>query len=54
MNSKFWTENLKGRYNSEDLGVDGELILEQILGTSCGKVWTGFIWLNIGTSGRFL
>jgi hypothetical protein len=27
--------------HSEDLGVDGKIILEWILGTYCGKVWTG-------------
>jgi hypothetical protein len=39
---ELWSENLKGRGHSQDLGVDG------------GKVWTGFIWLRIGTSGRLL
>jgi hypothetical protein len=29
---KYWTENLKGRDNSEDLGIDERLILEWILG----------------------
>jgi hypothetical protein len=32
---------VKGRDHSEDSGVDG-------------KVWIGFIWLRIGTSGRLL
>jgi hypothetical protein len=27
----FWAENLKGRDYSEDLGVDGKIILELIL-----------------------
>jgi len=32
MHSKFWSENLKGRDHSEDLGVDGRILLECILG----------------------
>jgi len=28
----------------EDLGVDGKIILEGILGKQGVKVWTGFIW----------
>jgi hypothetical protein len=31
-----------------------ERILEWILGRKCAEVWTGFIWLRIGTSGRLL
>jgi hypothetical protein len=50
-NALFWSENLKGRDHSEDLGVDGRVIFEWILGKSSGKMWTGFIWLRIGTSG---
>jgi hypothetical protein len=33
---------------SEDLGVDGRIVLEWILGKWCGKLWIGFIWLSIG------
>jgi hypothetical protein len=49
-------ENLKGRYHMEDLGVNGKIILQVdwILGKDGGKVWTGSIWLRIGTSGRLL
>jgi len=31
MHTKFWSENLKGRDHSEDLGVDGKVISESIL-----------------------
>jgi len=34
MHVKFWLENLKGR----DLGIDGSIILEYILGKYSGKV----------------
>jgi hypothetical protein len=40
MNSKFWSENLKGRDHSEDLGMDGKIILEWILGKQGDKLWT--------------
>jgi len=30
--TKFWSQNLKGKDHSEDLGVDGRIILEWILG----------------------
>jgi hypothetical protein len=42
---------LKGRDHSEDLGIDEKIILEGILGKLDGKVWIGFIWLKIGSSG---
>jgi hypothetical protein len=47
-------ENLKGRDYSEDLGIDGRIVLEWILGKLGGKVWTVCIWLRIGTSGELL
>jgi hypothetical protein len=31
MNTKLWSENLKGRDHSEDLGVDGRIIFECLL-----------------------
>jgi hypothetical protein len=38
----------KGRDHSEDLDIDGKIILESILGKCGEKVWTGFIWLRMG------
>jgi len=32
MHTEFWSERLKGRDYAEDLGVDGKIILEWILG----------------------
>jgi hypothetical protein len=51
MCTKFWLENMKGRGNLEDLGVDGKVMLEWILEREFGKVRTGFVWLSIWTSG---
>jgi len=39
MYTVFWLENLKGEDNSENLGVDGSIILEWVLGRLGGKVW---------------
>jgi hypothetical protein len=50
----FWLENLKGRDHLKDLGIDSKIILEQILGKRGWGVWTGFMWLRIGTSGGLL
>jgi hypothetical protein len=47
-------ENLKGRDHADDLGVDGKIILEWILWKEGGTLWTGFIWLRIGTNGELL
>jgi hypothetical protein len=54
MNAILRLENLKGRDHSEDLVIGGEIILEWILGKLCGKVWTEFIWITIGTSDGLL
>jgi hypothetical protein len=32
MDTKFWSENLKGKDHSEDLGEDRKIILEWLLG----------------------
>jgi hypothetical protein len=48
---KFYSKHLKGRDHSEEVGVDGNIILERILGNWGAKVWTGCIWFRIGTSG---
>jgi hypothetical protein len=39
----FWSVNSNGRDNSEDLGVDGNIILKRIFWNEVGRVWTGFI-----------
>jgi hypothetical protein len=30
MRTRFWLESLKGKYHSEDLGIDGKIILKCI------------------------
>jgi len=40
MRTRFWSENLKARDHSEDLGVGGRVILDWILGyrvDACGS-----------------
>jgi len=44
--------NLKWKDHSKNLGIDGKIILEWILGKWGGRVWTERIWLRIGTNGR--
>jgi hypothetical protein len=44
----------EGKTTSEDQGVDWRTILKWILGKWRWRVWIEFIWLRIGTSGRFL
>jgi len=51
MYCKVWSKNLKRKDYSQVLGIDGRIILEWILGL---KMWTGFIWIRIGTIGRLL
>jgi hypothetical protein len=45
-------ESLKRRDHSENLGVDGRIILKLILGIQAWSVWIGFIWLRIWTGGE--
>jgi hypothetical protein len=35
-----------GREHSDDLGEDGKILLEYILGKQGERVWSGFIWLR--------
>jgi len=44
---------LKGRCHTEDLAIDGRIVLECMLDKD-GNVWTGFIKLRIGISGGLL
>jgi hypothetical protein len=44
----------KRREHSENLGVDGKIILECVLRKLGGKVWAASLWLRIGTSDGLL
>jgi hypothetical protein len=54
MRTKFWLENLKRTDHSEDLGVDGRIILKCTSMKQGLGLWIGFIWLRIGTGGGLL
>jgi hypothetical protein len=42
MPTKFWFKNLKGRDHSEELVVDGKIMLKWLLRELNMTVWTGF------------
>jgi hypothetical protein len=49
-----WSKNLKLRDNLDDLDIDKKIILRRISEKYDGRVRTGFIWLDIGTSDGLL
>jgi hypothetical protein len=49
-----FSRKTEGKGHSEDLGVDGRIILEWILEKWGGKMWTECIWLRMGSSGGLL
>jgi hypothetical protein len=49
MNTRFLSERLRGRDHSEDLGVDGTIILEYVLKKLLRNMWSGFICFRRGT-----
>jgi hypothetical protein len=54
MHIGFWWENQKVRDHKGDLDVGGRTLLKWILERWDRVVWTGSIWLRIGTSGGLL
>jgi hypothetical protein len=48
-----WESQME-RDHREDKGVGGRTILKWILEKYDGMLWTGLIWLRIGTSEGFL
>jgi hypothetical protein len=50
MHTEFQSKNLKGRDHLEDLSIDGSVILKCVLKKYGVRMWTGFIWLRIGSS----
>jgi hypothetical protein len=49
MRTKILSRNLKPGDHSENPGIDGKIVLKQILGKQIEKVLSGFMWLMIGT-----
>jgi hypothetical protein len=45
---KILNENTKRRDQSEDLSVDGRMILKCILEKWVGRAWIGLMWLTVG------
>jgi hypothetical protein len=54
MYRRFRSENVKGKYHSEDLSVDMKIILDWIFGKWGESIWTGCTGLTIGTSDGLL
>jgi hypothetical protein len=50
----YWWEIQKERKHYEDQDVGEWIIIKWIFERYDGVVWTGLIWLRIGTSGRLL
>jgi hypothetical protein len=54
MHIGYWWESQKERDHYKETDVGGKKILRWILERQDGVVWTGLIWLGIGTSEGFL
>ena len=54
VHTEIWWRDLKERDRSEDVGVDGRVILKWTFKKSDGEAWTGLIWLRIRTVGGHL
>ena len=45
----FWWRNLRVRTNLKNPGLDGRIILKYIFKKWDMGLWTGMIWLRVGT-----
>jgi hypothetical protein len=50
----YWWESQGERDHYEDLDVGGWIILGWFLERCDGVMWTGLVWLRIGTGGELL
>ena len=51
MLTKFFKEDMKGRDQKLNLGIDGRIVMKWILKKEDRRMWAGFIWLMTGTHG---
>jgi len=49
--TEFWWENLGERDHLENQSLNGKIILKLFFRKWDMRVWTGWIWLRIGTGG---
>jgi hypothetical protein len=49
-----WWVSLREGDHSENLGVDGRILLQGIFKQWNGESWTELLWLRIGTGGGLL
>jgi len=52
--TRFWWGNLRESDHLEDSGVDGRIILSWMFRKWDLGIWTGLIWLRIGTGSGHL
>ena len=51
LHTEIWWGDPRERDRSEDVGVDGRVILKWTFKKLDGETWNGLIWLRIGTGG---
>lgn len=52
--TKLWLEKLEGKGHVEDLGIDWRRLCKCMLKKQGDRLFTGFTWCRIGTSGALL
>jgi hypothetical protein len=54
LHKKLWSKKLRGQDHLEDLVINRRILIKWILNKYDVRVWTGFNWFVIGTSGGLL